>query len=155
MPSYAQFDIWQNTAGLTYGNVLQIVQGTGQSSAVTVSGTTPTATGVTVTITPYYATSKILILGHIHVYKSGGVHFNDYVARNGGTNILGSHVGGSDNDGGTAHYDAPVMFLDSPTTTAATTYNWWVYSRDSTGVVNVNDGGGYRSNIMALEIASS
>lgn len=151
-PKIADLAVTLAKIGYT-GAILQVVNGTGQASSVSMSGTSRVASGVKVVITPVRATSRILILGWLHVYKSSGIHFNAAVHRNGSDLIGGSGVGGSDNDGGTAHYDAPMVFLDSPNTTSATTYEWYLWSRDSGTGLGVNDGGSYRSGIVAIEVA--
>lgn len=143
------------SAGFTppAGTVIQGVQGTGQSATGAVSTQTWTATGVKVTITPKSASSKIYVSGWMHVYKSSGIHYQCDVFRNGTALLGGLGNGGSDNDGGTAHYDAPVMWIDSPNTTAPVTYEFYIRGRDASFTLNINDGASYRSNITAMEIA--
>jgi hypothetical protein len=137
----------------TTGTVLQGLQGTGQNSGGTVSTTAWTATGVLVTITPASTSSKIYVSGWMHVYKSSGVHYQCNIFRN-GTDLLGGlGNGGSDNDSGTAHYDAPIMWIDSPNTTSPVTYEFRIRGRDSSFALQINDSGTYRSNITAIEIA--
>jgi hypothetical protein len=69
MPSYAQFDVWQNAAGVNYNAVIQTQSYTytGQFTTTTHGGpgsgpsTAGTDTPLTVSITPKFSTSKILV----------------------------------------------------------------------------------------------
>jgi len=135
------------------GTVIQGVQGTGQASSGSVSTQTWTATGVKVLITPTSTSSKIYISGWMHVYKASGIHYQADVFRNGTQLAGGLGNGGSDNDSGTAHYDAPFMWIDSPATTSLLTYEFYIKGRDGSFTLHINDGGSYRSNITAMEIA--
>ena len=135
------------------GKVLQVVQGTGQTSTGNVSSASYTATGVKVTITPTSTDSKIFISGWMHVYKSSGIHFLATVYRDGTTQLFNGN-GGSDNDNGTAHYDAPVSWVDSPNTTSPVTYEFYIRGRDASFNLVINDGGTiYSSNLVAMEVA--
>jgi len=70
MASYAKFDVWQNTAGINYGTVLQVKSTTLTSTFSTttlISSGGAAVTGLSVNITPMYATSKILVFGHMNV----------------------------------------------------------------------------------------
>lgn len=134
------------------GHVLQGVQGVGQNLGGTFTSQTFTATGVKVLITPTSTSSKIYVSGWCHVYKSAGTHYQCGLFRD-GTNLTGTFGnGGSDNDGGTAHYDAPMMWIDSPNTTSEVTYEFYIRTRE-TATLLLNDNTSYTSNITALEIA--
>ena len=66
MPSYVQFDTWQNTAGVTYNAVLQVVNGTYNSNGSTTnSANPPTYTGglelFSTSFTPRKSTSRIIV----------------------------------------------------------------------------------------------
>ena len=140
-------------SAMSAGSVVQGVQGVGQSVGGAVSVQTWTATGVYVDITPQSTSSRILILGWMHVYKSAGIHYQCNLFRNGVDLLGGLGNGGSDNDGGTAHYDAPMAWIDSPSTTSTVRYEFYIKGRDASFSLGINDGGSYRSNITALEIA--
>lgn len=138
MASILKFDEWQNTAGVKRGTVLQTVSvfdnthytfNAGSSSQVTFYN----VTGLSVSITPSSATSKILLLASVMVgqYTDG---FNIYLrlARN-GTGIGLSDSRGIFVAGGTAMTGfrsfngysitgLPLNFMDSPATTSAVTY---------------------------------
>jgi hypothetical protein len=144
-------------AGLTgVGKVLQVVQGTGQSSTVSTTSTTPISTSVSVNITPTSATSKILVIGFIHLFKGSGTHVNADIYRDNSLQLMGSLAVGGSIVSSAQHYDMSGMVLDSPATTSSVNYRWYIWTRDGGGGTNVdlNDGGAYRSNIIALEIAA-
>jgi hypothetical protein len=62
MPSIARFDQWQNSAGLNYGTVLQVVSTTdGSYNAISVSSGS-TTNWTSATITRRVANSKILVM---------------------------------------------------------------------------------------------
>jgi hypothetical protein len=146
-----------NLAGLTgVGKVLQVVQGTGQNSTVNTTSTTPISTAVSVDITPTSTTSRILVIGFIHVFKSSGTHVNADIYRNNSLQLMGGSAVGGSYVNQQQHYDMSGMVLDSPATTSSVNYRWYIWTRDAGGgtSVNLNDGGSYRSNIIALEIAA-
>lgn len=134
------------------GHVVQGVQGTGQNAVLVTTSQTFVASGVKVLITPTSASSKIHLSGWLHVYKSVGIHYQCALHRN-GVNLMGAFGnGGSDNDAGTAHYDAPISWVDSPNTTSEVTYELYLKGRETCSFT-VNDGGNYTSNLVAMEIA--
>lgn len=148
---------WENILTSSVpGTVVQIQYNTNNSTSGSITGTTLTSTGISVSITPKHANNLILIMGHLHVYKSTSTaHFIASIYRNGAAIITGTGVGGSDNDAGTAHYDAPAIVVDIPGTTSNTTYTWYAATRESGGTVLINDNGTYRSGIVAIEITGT
>ena len=112
---------WAAPAG--GGKVLQVVNAT-YSTLVTSSSTTYADTGLTATITPTLATSKILVLISQQMQKNNANAGNAYYTRTlrGGTTIL------EHKDllyTGTLIYNLSmysVNILDNPATTSATTY---------------------------------
>jgi hypothetical protein len=126
--------IIDGTNGLTFpnsttqasaGNVLQVVQGT-TTTAVTNATTTYADTGLTATITPKFATSKILVIvAHPECVKTStnptqGI---DMKLVRGSTQI--AYLSGALGYTGTSiefYFCANVSYLDSPATTSATTY---------------------------------
>jgi hypothetical protein len=64
MPSYAQFDVWQSVTGVNRGTVLQIQSYT-YADTVTYATSSYVNSPLVVTITPYYATSKIYVTANI------------------------------------------------------------------------------------------
>ena len=137
------------------GNILQVVNGT-YSTQVSSSSSTYADTGLTATITPTSASSKILVL----INQSGNykdtsntyirerllrgavsiIEFDLNVANNNSTAVNG--VGGT----GTC-------YLDSPATTSATTYKTQFASHSNTGNVFVQVSGS-TSTITLMEVAA-
>jgi hypothetical protein len=111
------------------GKVLQVVQGTKTTDFTTTSGSA-TDTGLTVSITPSAATSKVLVLvshARVEVQNSGSsataAAFVELL--NGSTQLQQTTVGVDTFSVNTGKFFyAPVSFsyLDSPNTTSAVTY---------------------------------
>jgi hypothetical protein len=121
------------TAALPTGTVLQVVNAT-TNSAVSIATTTYTDTGLSASITPTSATSKILVLVS-QPYRVGrdsdaeiGAGFQVLrgatVIRDGATDRLDVRGRQTVGAGGTASIGgiATLMVLDSPNTTSSTTY---------------------------------
>jgi len=163
------------------GTVLQVVSST-LNTYTSIASSTYTATGLSVSITPKFSTSKILIIGHLNAMNPGQQGFYGALFKNasvlsgavgsssqsnaqlngasGGTTIAS---GGSIGYGAVPYLELPIVvnYLDSPATTSATTYA--IYARTgSGGTVYINyqnstttnvDFGYYASTITVMEIA--
>ena len=116
---------WATPAGGGGGKVLQVVQGT-YATSTSNSTSTFADTGLTATITPSLATSKVLIFYSIAASKSAGNAGNalDLKVLRGATNIFGYDAIGLGYTGTTIqnNFNIAQQFLDSPATTSATTY---------------------------------
>jgi hypothetical protein len=142
-------------AALSYGKLKQVVQGT-TSTAYANSTTTMTDTGLSATITPTSATSKILVLvSHNSVFKTSGNANNGANVNllRGSTVISGSYL--NSYSAGTGIFNlyssVQMMYLDSPNTTSATIYK--------TQMNNVFNGpqigfGPYTQSIILIEIGA-
>jgi hypothetical protein len=132
--------VWAAPAG--GGNVLQVVQAT-YGTATTIASTTLTDTGLSATITPSSATSKILVMysGNVRLQasQSDSCGLKSAIIR-GATKILGwdnnytsisvvSIVGVGLNVLGEI---VATNYLDSPSTTSATTYKIQMAAHDTT-----------------------
>ena len=146
--------------GTLSGKVLQVVSSyiPGTTSFSTTSASYVDATGFSLAITPTLNTSKILVIFDIGIVQGGSVANNIYssgqILRDStvtwtGT-ISGLAVGGSAISLELAT-NRPLIYLDSPATTASTTYKLQV-KRD-TGTVVCN-GGGLVSSITLIEIGA-
>jgi len=152
-------------ARLPTGSVLQVVNAT-YSTSTSVNNATLVDTGLTATITPSSSTSKILVLvnqnGNVGNNNTGDVGMRvallrgasqialiDGVLAYSGTPASGAYVGpigvGS----------ASICYLDSPTTTSATTYKTQFANRSSgsTGAVTTQNTSS-TSTITLMEIAA-
>jgi hypothetical protein len=159
--------IIDGTNGLTFNNattqasagqVLQVVNAT-TSTNVSSSTSTYVDTTLTGTITPKFATSKILVLVNQNgVGRNGSSVAEDMklqLQRN-GTGIANLALYGL-YTGTTLGFRGPtfsISYLDSPATTSATTYKTQFAAAENAGTVQVQiDGGSSVSTITLLEIA--
>jgi hypothetical protein len=145
-----------NKAALPTGSVLQVVYGaTGTEKSS--STNTQIATGLTVTITPLFSTSKILVIAMLNgCYKANTAitSITSYLTRNGVNQQLMSYVGAGnglsqENEVGTIG----INYLDSPATTSATTYACTFASQQNNASVRVQIYGAV-SSMTLMEIAA-
>lgn len=157
------------------GSVLQVVQALKTNTQVFSAGTAPNTTfyeisDLTLSITPSTTGSKILLIAQVSV----GQYVDAYQAtlslvRNGSTR-LGNGTSGAASYGAAVAWRAfsnnatsglPLTFLDSPSTTSATTYGVWMNNNGgSTYPSYVNRSasagdwfGNLASTLIAMEIA--
>lgn len=149
-PSFVQ------SAAQPTGSVLQVVNST-YSTNVTTSSTSPVATGLTATITPKFATSKIMVVANIsgsynQANNSAGSSF--FIYKN-GSNLLGSFYTFTNYLGSATALimSVPINYLDSPATTSATTYAIYFCRGSGSGSVVVQQNNDV-STIQLLEIAA-
>jgi hypothetical protein len=148
----------QNTAYIATGSVLQVVNAT-TSTQVSNATNTYVDTNLTATITPKFASSKILILvSQNGVQKSSANSQNmaDIILVKNGSGLLPANMAGTLGETGTALQNsvtASCSYLDSPATTSATTYKTQFASRNSTATVYVQWANVSTSFITLLEIA--
>jgi len=140
-------------ARLPTGSVLQVVQSS-YTNATTTTSTSYVTTGILVTITPKFSTSKILVMHQGMINTQGSAYWGYYTLYRGGSNLNGSvGSGGLYINGGTDnHVPTNLVFLDSPATSSATTYT--VYIKSSSGSSVRYNSDGWSLNIVALEIAA-
>ena len=124
--------VWQSQV-----NIMQIATGTLTTDTSTTNGTF-TASGLTVSITPTSTSSKILILcsGSANSGASNTVRVT--LAR--GTTNLGGSLGfqSVQSAGATAMRNTfSMVYLDSPLTTSATSYNLYFLSGDAATTVEI------------------
>ena len=148
------------TADMPLGSVIQVVSAT-TTSPVSTTTTTYTDSGLTASITPTSASSKILVLvsqqleidsstkdsgaglrilrGATHIY-GGRERYEFYLDATGATraNLYGK---------------VPLMYLDSPSTTSSTTYKTQIASYQS-GEATGAQPDGMDSTITLMEIAA-
>jgi hypothetical protein len=142
----------------TAGTVLQVVQATvsGSGSVVTTSSTSYISTGLAASITPTASTNKILItvtggdwdtVGAWQVYAT---IFRNSTNLGSGTNNQFTDVTAISSRG---IFPIAMQFLDSPSTTSATTYTAYFYSGGGGNSVKFNSQGG-TAVINLMEIAA-
>jgi hypothetical protein len=157
--------IIDGTSGITFpnstvqasaGQVLQVVS----ANTTSITSTTSTSfvtTGFSVSITPKFATSKIIVMmagGNFdnNSTSNAGIYYTFY--RN-NTTLLG----GADGIGITKTVTVRILaagsmlIYDTPSTTSATTYTLYIKSEAGQNV-SFNNVGGLLSTLIAMEIAA-
>ena len=141
---------------LPAGTVLQVVNAT-YSTIVSVSNNTFVDTGLTATITPTLATSKILVsVSQNGLQKQANVGaYHKIIVLRGSTVIGTPAVTASYNALSSSNYVGSVSgdYLDSPATTSATVYKTQFRSEGNASFVSVQ-GDSEQSTITLIEIAA-
>lgn len=148
-----------STTAPATGNVIQVVNAI-SGSQVNTSLVTYVDTGLTATITPKFANSKVLVSVHNNGnYAQGSANAMRFKLVRNSTDILvfeSLHCYGTaaaNNGAGSSSAE----YLDSPATTSATTYKVQFSSRTSGQIITTqyNDGSGLQSQstITLMEIA--
>lgn len=135
--------------------VIQVVNATYSTATVTTS-TSFIPTTLTATITPQSTTSKILVVGQTFVYVNGStIQASITIARNGTNLVANTGLGGLYNtSGGYSETILPFSWLDSPSTTSATTYT--IYGGITSGSGTISIGSPTRTaSITLIEISGS
>jgi len=142
-------------ARLPAGSVLQVVQSVRTASFVTTS-TSFVATGLSASITPTSATSKILIFTHTITDNGANGRTALVTIYRGATDLGGGNegFGGASSDtGGSTRSSFDICFLDSPATTNATTYAMYTRSVNG-GTIEVPPYDAAKQTITLMEIAA-
>jgi hypothetical protein len=148
-----------NLAGVAgVGKVLQVVNAT-TSTQVVSSSSTFADTGLTATITPTSATSKILVLANQTGCGKQNTNTSLLLRLLRDSTVISNFERlGAYNNASTDNFigSCSVCFLDSPATTSATTYKTQLASGASTSqaYTQVSDGTASMSTITLMEIAA-
>ena len=161
-----QVQAFDGSAFRPVGGILQVLSTTKVDAFSTTSASLTDITGLAVSITPSFSTSKVFVVASVMVgHTTTNVQFDLDIARD-GTAVSASTAGSSrnamsgardvSNDSATA-MSASVQFLDSPSSTSALTYSLRI-NRGSSGTVHVNRRStaadfGYVSTITVMEVA--
>jgi hypothetical protein len=137
------------------GKVLQVLTDT-TTTQVEISGTSQTATGLSIAITPSATSSKIAIFANISsILKSGGDTNVNLNLTKGGSSI--SNFGAALADTGNSNYQSVagqgIAYLDSPNTTSETTYAVTFGKGNSNGIARVQQSSGM-STMIVMEIGA-
>jgi len=119
---------------LPTGAVLQVVTAT-YSTTTTSSSGTQVDTGLTATITPTSATSKILVLTSCRIFAQPGTPATVILVRNSTSLQQRARYGLTDAAGSGSGDQFSTTYLDSPATTSATTYKVTFARQSGTGTV--------------------
>jgi len=152
-------------ANLPAGSVLQVVQAYKNDAFTTTSNSETDITGLSVTITPSSASSKILVMTTVHWSSASSSNGQLRVRRN-GTLIANGTSGTVGNGFSMANQGVTdsrlvmpsnIVFLDAPSTTSATTYKV-AMDQDGSVLFAVNRRAnntefGMSSHITVMEIA--
>lgn len=136
------------------GHVVQVVMGEYSTTATSTSGTI-VDTGLSATITPTSSSSKVVIMVSQSFGKGGeNVQIDAYLIR-GSTNIVNEWLNDDVRTGDTQTLYLPpasLVYLDSPSTTSATTYKTQFRNAAGSGTVYANNNNG-KSKMILMEIA--
>ena len=141
MSSIIRADRWQNSNGVAYNSVLQVVSTTKTDTFSTTSTSLVDITGLSVSITPRFSTSRILVTFNV---TADGPQSSGIALLRDSTKIGSGAAAGSRPALSTITIyqtsDRPAVqsftFLDSPATASAITYKLQTYT--STGTMWVN-----------------
>jgi hypothetical protein len=114
------------------GTIIQVVGANNTMASTTITSTSFVSTGLTATITPKFATSKIYIMATFSMTQDGQDNAQAYVTfyRNGSTDLKAANpLAMYDTPGGDVGFSIPISYYDSPATTSATSYT--VYGKVS------------------------
>jgi hypothetical protein len=157
------------TSMLGTGAVLQVAQQV-YTTYTTTTSTSLVDTGITVSITPYSATSKILVMATVTAGTAGTAYDvafqlvrNSTAVGKGTASTVNNYSFNLANGAGNHVSSIPMTYLDSPATTSAITYKLqWRVQSGTTATLNASgsvSGGsepyqsGYISTITVMEIA--
>jgi hypothetical protein len=163
---------WVPAAPETPGIGSNVVQTVKTDTFSSTTSTFTTITGLSATITPTSTSSKILIIAQVvfttaidvvgttQIRIDGG-NATDYVGDAAGSRIRSAAGLHNADNIGNSGFSTPIVYLDSPNTTSATTYSVQVRQNGGTFYVNrsrtdTNNAlfGRYASSITAIEVAA-
>lgn len=135
------------------GHVVQVVHNSIQGVTSTAS-TTYVPSGLSVTISPKFSTSKLVVSIHgSRPYIDNGEQI-DFMLYEGASAVTGNRLGSVYHNSGSAIYYGGInylSYLDAASTTART-YNMYFRSA-TTGTVYLSDAGDIGMDMMVMEIA--
>ena len=142
---------WATPAG-GGGKILQVVTNT-YSTVFTTTSTTPVDTGLSTTITPTSATSRILVMYNgIHMMGGGSADSTNLRLVRTSTNILTYNANGFTNTSNLFAHTIACHVVDSPATTSATTYKVQIF--DDLGATLTAQRNSEKSILTLLEIGA-
>ena len=142
------------------GGIIQVVgtQNTTQVSTTNTLLNNPTDSGMSVTITPKFATSKILVMINASLRGDGSAYVNAMIKRNGTLIDYSDCVddGILDYAINTAPGNSSWNFFDSPNSTSALTYGFFFSRYGGSGTAYFNNNGNHYScsTMTAMEISA-
>jgi hypothetical protein len=141
--------------GVGGGKILQVIEAQA-TTGVTSSSTSYADTGITATITPTSATSKILVTYTVNAVKGSGNSGNELRLKlfRGATELTNTLSLGFTGSALDLYFTTGNQYLDSPNTTSATTYKLQFANGVAASLVQVQpNGANSPSSITLLEVA--
>ena len=128
------------------GHIIQVVEGE-YNTQTDISSQSYTDSGLSVTITPKFSSSKVYVITNVHTFINGVGLIGVKIVR-GSTSILETQgaSGYADNSSDIVS----MTKLDSPSTTSATTYKVQVNHNSASGTLRINQVGGSRITVMEI-----
>ncbi len=151
------------TAGVPTGGAGGVIQVVGTMNTTQVSTTTttldnPTDSGMSVVITPKFATSKILIMVNASMRGDGSAWVNALIKRNGTLIDYSACVDEGILDYAINHTagNSSWNFFDSPNSTSALTYSFFFTRYGGSGTAYFNNNGNHYScsTMTAMELSA-
>ena len=139
-------------ARLPAGSVLQVV-GNSSTSNFTTSSTSYVASGVSVSITPSSASNKVLVMCNTGSMDQTGTIGNIGIALYKNGSSLKEIALCNYYSTGTELGNRSFVYLDSPSTTSATTYDIYFKTTNAAQTAYLNEGGSGTVSIVVMEIA--
>ena len=142
-------------ANAPIGSVIQVVQGT-TSTLTTTTSTSFQSTGLTASITPSSAYSKILVIA---TSTFVGTTLTDVLTTifrgdtSTGVNVSGGNLSAKYNNQGSENASVTNQYLDSPSTTSSQTYTF-AFKSSVSGQTSTAQSGSARGVIILMEIAA-
>jgi hypothetical protein len=156
-------------SAMSAGSILQVVSATKTDTATTSSDSFSNISGMSVTITPSSSSSKILLIGYVCIsvtdfqkrcyLKITGGNAANYIG-DAGTGVEAANVAVLRVNTNYGQLNTPLQYLDSPSTTSATTYQvqWATESSRETYInrpyTQDSVGANVASTITAMEVAA-
>lgn len=128
---------------LPTGSVLQVVSAIKTDTASFTSSTFSDVTGLSVSITPKFSTSKILVIANVNCsWRTTNAKIGGRLMRNSTPIAVGDAASSRTQVTGVAYWNIDadttvplsMTYLDSPSTTSATTYKWQANNMDNSGL---------------------
>ena len=133
MASIIKADVWQNTAGVPYGTVLgynSYFYPSVNDNYVVISGDTDYDTSVSVTYSPKFASSILVVQAALHTRMNGAFGMSLGIKRDGTKQLGNYNVAGNDfyykSASTNHHHTMNATIKVSANTTAATTFTVWM-----------------------------
>lgn len=137
---------------LPVGSVKQVVN-VGSSTQTTTSSATAISTGLSASITPTSASSKILVFINCSIGQNGSTYANLGLWKNGSALITFAWAIGYTASAAANYTSYPYMYLDSPASTSSQTYTVYFNNAPATGTTRFNSDNSI-STITLMEIAA-